>query len=568
MSIKKGSKYSFLNKVNDLLGFDNTLIDNNEKLIEKILSPSFIKENIKKYNRYKNNDENDFFEFILNPSLKDINKNDKTKIFIFTYDYFINLGICPKFKENYFQTNIFKALIQKGINKVNTIIDKLKEHSSEIGFSVSKSRLSIFYYKIKDFNAFILENQLDGPTKEFNSNEIMESISVTMSQMTNNTNSIVGHIFEDNVLLYILKKANLKPNQIFPRVFLYLNYIILNIDLNSQIYFSFVPFNTLVDKTEGYNEVELSFYTDKDVTIPLNSEFSNYNLFNFTINVPKSDAKNIIINKNELNFFEIKNKMPLKKGDNNYLDFLDEIKTFAGKIPLFCEIYKIKNFIDYEQYKNINLFYIYNQKNVSFNDNEKMRRELSNILSEKINSNFKVTLNVLYCSKKIQSINYINLFLDHNKMKEQLNKTKNELNKTNDELNKAKNEIKEIKNIINNLCIQNNIQLPENLFSKFNEYNEFNESNKSQEEKKLEISLNENEEENKKFDIELNDAEKIIFNNITKDIEFKKIIKEVKNKNSIYNLLKKKIKKEKYRKYDLNIKNKMIGFLKAKLNKK
>ena len=248
--------------------------------------------------------------------------------------------------------------------------------------------------------------------------------------------------------------------------------------------------------------------------------------------------------------------MYINKDDKNYESFLDEIKTLAGKIPLFCEIYKINNFIDYEKCKVINLFYIYNQNRVTFNDTEYIRKELAKILSDKIKLNINLTLNVLYCSKQIKSINYFNLFIDNQNMKDELNKTKEKLNKTNDELN-------EIKKFINNLCIKNNIQLPENLFSKFNE---FNDSNKSQEEKKL-ISLNEDEEENKKSE-KLNDTEKIIYNNFIKDKEFKKIIKEEKNESSIYNSLKEEIKKKKYKKYDLNVKNKLMGFLKAKLNKK
>lgn len=565
MSTKKGSKYSFLYKINNLIGYDDVLINNNQ-LLEKIFSQPFIKENIKRYNQYKNN--NNFFKFILNPTLEQINSNKNNNIFIFTYDFFLNLGIYPMFSESYFNTNIFKTLRKKGIEKINNNINKLKEYSSEIGFSVSTSGLSIFYYKIKDFKVFLLENQLDGPTKEFNSNEIYDSISTTMSQMTNNTSSMVGHIFEENVLIYILKNANLKSNQIFPRVFLYLKYIILNVSSKSRINFEFVPFNILVDKIEGYNEVELSFCTDKNITIPLTSELLKYNLFNFTINVPKNDTKTLIFKENELNFFEIKNNMDNTKDDITYKEFLGEIKSFAGKIPLFCEIYKIKNFIDYEQCKGINLFYIYNQKYIKFNDSENMREELSKILYEKIKLNIKITLNVLYCSKQIQSINYFNLFYDNMKMKNELNKTKNELNETKDEFNKK---INKMQNLIKKICIKNKIQIPDNLFSNFdesNEFNESNESNNSQEEKKLEISLIEDEEENKKFEIELNETEKIIFMNFIKDKEIKKIIKEEKNKNPIYDLLKKKIKNEKYKKYDLNIKKKLIEFLKAKLNKK
>lgn len=554
MSTKKGSKY--LNKINDLIGYDDDLI--NDQLLEKIFSQSFIRENFKRYNEYKKIKNDNFFKFILNPTLDQINLNKNNNIFIFTYDFFLNLGIYPKFSEEYFSTNIFKTLRKKGIEKINNNINKLKEYSSEIGFSVSTSGLSIFYYKIKDFKVFLLENQLDGPTNEFNSNEIYDSISTTMSQMTNNTSSMVGHIFEENVLIYILKNANLKSNQIFPRVFLYLNYIILNISYKSRINFEFVPFNILGDKIEGYNEVDLSFCIDKNITIPLTNDLLKYNLFNYTINVPKNDTKTIIFKENELNFFEIKNEMTNTKDDITYKKFLGEIKSFAGKIPLFCEIYKIKNFIDYEQCKGINLFYIYNQKYISFNDNEKMREELSKILNDTIKLNIKITLNVLYCSKQIQSINYFNLFYDNMKMKNELNKTKNELN----------NKINNLQNLIKNICIKNNIQIPEILFDESNKFNESNESNNSQEEKKLEISLIEDEEENKKFDIELNETEKLIFNNIIKDKEIKKITKEEKNINSIYDLLKKKIKKEKYKKYDLNIKKKLVEFLKAKLNKK
>ena len=556
MPTKKGSKYTFLNKINDLIGYDDDLINN--QLLEKIFSQSFIKENFKRYNQYKKIKNDNFFKFILNPTLDQINSNKNNNIFIFTYDFFLNLGIYPKFSESYFNTNIFKTLRNKGIEKINKNINKLKEYSSEIGFSVTTSGLSIFYYKIKDFKVFFLENQLDGPTKEFNSNEIYDSISTTMSQMTNNTSSMVGHIFEENVLIDILKNANLKSNQIFPRVFLYLNYIILNISSKSRINFEFVPFNILGDKIEGYNEVDLSFCIDKNITIPLTNDLLKYNLFNYTINVPINDTKTIIFKENELNFFEIKNKMTNTKDDITYQEFLGEIKSFAGRIPLFCEIYKIKNFIDYEQCKGINLFYIYNQKYIAFNDNEIKREELSKILNDTIKLNIKITLNILYCSKQIQSINYFNLFYDNMKMKNELNKTKNELN----------NKINKLQNLIKNICIKNNIQIPEILFDESNKFNESNESNNSQEEKKLEISLIEDEEENKKYDIELNETEKIIFNNIIKDKEIKKITKEEKNINSIYDLLKKKIKKEKYKKYDLNIKKNLIEFLKAKLNKK
>ena len=243
--MENDSFYNIFKKIKEINAYDTDLIDNNKKLLEKIFSPFFIKENIKRYNQYKKtNNKNNFFKIIVNPKLEQINNNNNNNIFIFTYDFFINLGVYPNFTNEYFSTTIFKTLREKGAEKVNKNLNKLKDYSSEFGFSVSSSGLSIFYYKIKDFTAFLLENQLDGPTKEYNSNEIFESISVTMSQMTNNTNSMVGRIFEDNILIYILKNANLKSNQIFPRVFLYLNYIILKTN-KSEIYFEFVPFNTM-----------------------------------------------------------------------------------------------------------------------------------------------------------------------------------------------------------------------------------------------------------------------------------------------------------------------------------
>jgi len=164
MSTKKGSIYTFLNKINDLIGYDVDLI--NDQLLEKIFSQSFIRENFKRYNEYKKIKNDNFFKFILNPTLDQINLNKNNNIFIFTYDFFLNLGIYPKFSESYFSTNIFKTLRKKGIEKINNNINKLKEYSSEIGFSVSTSGLSIFYYKIKDFKVFLLENQLDGPTND------------------------------------------------------------------------------------------------------------------------------------------------------------------------------------------------------------------------------------------------------------------------------------------------------------------------------------------------------------------------------------------------------------------
>ena len=89
MSTKKGSKYPFLNKINDLIGYDDDLI--NDQLYEKIFSQSFIKENFKRYNEYKKIKNDNFFKFILNPTLDQINLNKNNNIFIFTYDFFLNL---------------------------------------------------------------------------------------------------------------------------------------------------------------------------------------------------------------------------------------------------------------------------------------------------------------------------------------------------------------------------------------------------------------------------------------------------------------------------------------------
>ena len=160
------------------MGYDTELLKSNE-LIKIILSSPFIQENFKKYKKISKKNKN----FIVNPTLNQIKKINKFDIFIFTYDFFINNGIFPEFNENYFSTLLFKNIINKGINKVNNNINKLEENSFDFGFSVSKSGLSIFYYQIKDFKTFLLENQLDGPTKEFNPNEIYDSISETMSQM-------------------------------------------------------------------------------------------------------------------------------------------------------------------------------------------------------------------------------------------------------------------------------------------------------------------------------------------------------------------------------------------------
>ena len=145
-----------------------------------------------------------------------------------------------------------------------------------------------------------------------------------------------------------------------------MNFIIFKF-YNSNIYFEFIPFNQFnKDKIEGYNEMDFSFYTTKNIEIPM-SNF-NYQIFSYTFIYNYKDDLKITNNKNEkiifpgktLTFFELKNDIEYI-GDKKTIDsdkFIKYIKTFISKFPIYMKLYKSKHFIN-ENCNNVEFIYFY-----------------------------------------------------------------------------------------------------------------------------------------------------------------------------------------------------------------
>jgi hypothetical protein len=119
-----------------------------------------------------------------------------------------------------------------------------------------------------------------------------------------------------------------------------MNFIILKIT-KKKICIDFVPFNKLRnDKSDAFNEIDFSFYTENEIQIPMNN--MNCEIFKYLlaygpkINSEKSNKDpNLIFPSKTLTFFELKNNVYRVKDDKKTIDLdklMEMLKTFISKI--------------------------------------------------------------------------------------------------------------------------------------------------------------------------------------------------------------------------------------------
>ena len=429
--------------------------DPNNKLFEKIFNENFMNKNYKKVK--STNPQN----FIINPKAEDIKpNNENTDVYIFTYEYLIKNGLLFELNTNFFQLNVhkFKKTLENTIKEVNSNIQNFDKISSDYGFELIHN-LSILYVKIKDINSFILSEQLYGEAKSVSKIELNDIIEKSVSNASRNTSDIVGQYYEESVLLYFLNHSNINSENILPRLLFYMNFIIFKYE-NRKISVEFIRFNQLSkNKNEGYNEMDFSFYTQKEIQIPMLS--LGYQIFYNTLiyNYKEDDRVNhntnnqIIFPEKTLTFFELKNdiKRIEDKKSINLSEFISYLKTFIGKLPIYIELYKSKQFIN-KDCKNIKLVFFYDHQNGKFEDSIIAK----NMIEKEIDKIFKdidinINIQIIFGSKQIQSINYYELILENRKTKEELKNTKDELNNTNAVLQETIGKVNFLENELKNL---------------------------------------------------------------------------------------------------------------------
>jgi hypothetical protein len=348
------------NKFMKKFSFSCKLRKDPNKLFEIIFNENFMNKN---YRKVKSNNQQNF---IINPNAEDIKQNNENKdVYIFTYEYLIKNGLLLELNTKFFDLNVhkFKRTLENTIKEVNSNIQNFDKISSDYGFEFIHN-LSILYVKIKDINSFILSEQLYGEAKSVSKSELNNIIEKSVSNASRNTSDIVGQYYEDSVLLYFLNHSNINSENILPRLLFYMNFIIFKYE-NRKISVEFIRFNQLSkNKNEGYNEMDFSFYTQKEIQIPMLSW--GYQIFNNTLiynhkednQVNNNTNNQIIFPEKTLTFFELKND--IKRIDDkksiNLKEFISYLNTFIGKLPIYIELYKSKQFIN-KDCKNIKLVF-------------------------------------------------------------------------------------------------------------------------------------------------------------------------------------------------------------------
>ena len=419
--------------------------DPNNKLFDKIFEENFMNNN---YRKVKSIDQPNFK---INQKAEDIKQNNENNdVYIFTYEYLIKNGLLLELNTNFFELNVyrFKKILEDTINKVNSNIENFDKISSDYGFELIQN-LSILYVKIKDLNSFYLSEQLYGEAKSVSQIDLNNIIEKSVSKASRNTSDIVGQYYEESVLLYFLIHSNINSENILPRLLFYMNFIIFYYK-NKKINMEFIPFNQLSEnKYEGYNEMDFSFYTKEEIRLPMLSFgyqiFCNTLIYNYKEDEPVNNNTNdqIIFPEKTLTFFELKNN--IKRTDDkksiNLPEFISYIQTFIGKLPIYIELYKSKQFIN-NNCKNIKFVFFYDHQKVKFEDSVMAKNMIKKEIDKKFNDiDININIQIIFGSKQIQSINYYELFLENRKTKNELNNTKDELNNTKNELNNTKNEL-------------------------------------------------------------------------------------------------------------------------------
>ena len=423
----------------------------NYELFEKIYKEDIIKNN---YTTAKKgmDDKN----VIINPKAEDITKNNN--VYIFTYEYLLKNGLLLELNDNFFNLGLykFKNALRNAINEINSNRENLDKIKNDYGFELIDN-LSILYAKIRDIKTFVLGEELYGEAKSLSENDLNNIIEKSISNISNNTTEIVGQYYEDSVLFYFLNHANVKDKIILPRLLFYMNFIIFKLDDKNNIYIEFIPFNQInKGKTECYNEMDFSFYTIKNIDIPMSS--FHYRIFSNTFNyiykgnkLIKNDDKNNIINFPEktLTFFEIKNNIK-RTNDNKIIDnnnLISIIKTFISKLPVYMELYKSKSFIG-KDCNNVKFICFYDHNNGKLENSMDIKDSIKSEIEKKSFNNLNISINIqiIFGSKQIQTINYYELLLENKKTNEELKKTKERVKNLEDELNNIKKLLSNNKN--------------------------------------------------------------------------------------------------------------------------
>ena len=419
-------------KLKNKLKFSYEIGNNpNYKLFEKVFKKEFMEKN---YTNYQNK-RGGVDDFIINPKVESIEKNNH--VYIFTFEYLLKNGLLLELSKEFLnvRVNKFQRTLENVIKGINTNNKDLDKQINDYGFELINN-LSILYSKISDIKSFILGEQLYGEAKGLSENDLNNIIEKSLSVNSKNTTDIVGQYYEDSVLLYFLNHSNIDNKSILPRVLFYMKFIIFKLD-KKNIYIEFIPFNYFNnDKIEGYNEIDFSFYTTKNIEIPMT--YFNYQIFSYTFiynykdDIKITNSKNDKINFPEktLTFFELKNDIK-RTSDKKTIDsdiFIQHIKTFISKLPIYIKLYKSKNFIN-ENCNNVEFVYFYNHNNDQFEDSI----ETKNMIKSEIDNNLKdldidINFQIIFGSKQIQAINYYELYLENQKIKNRLNMLEEELN--------------------------------------------------------------------------------------------------------------------------------------------
>jgi len=532
----------FLNSIKNSLDFNFQIGNPNFELLKIIFDKAFISENYNRFNQDNENNENNKnkkdknkndknnknknnknkkFDYIINPNKKDILKG-KDKVYLFTFDYFIDIGILLELTNGFFtlKNPQFKRILNNLVKDINKNIKALNAKKDEFGFSFINN-LSILYVKIKDIIFFILNAELYGEAKSLSRKDLKNLMEISISNVSTNTSDIVGHFYEDSVLFYFLKHSNINSNNILPRLLLYMNFIILKIN-KKKICIEFVPFNKLRDdKSDAFNEIDFCFYTENEIQIPMynmSCEIFKYSLvYDQDKNSEKSNNNpNLIFPSKTLTFFELKNNVLRVEDDKKTIDFdklLKMLETFISKIPIYIGLYKSKNFIN-EDCNKVKLNFFNNHQFGKIVNLNEAKKKIKEIVEDKLkNYNVSIVLEIIFGSKKIQSINYFDLILESHQMKESYDELKEKF-KNYDELKEKFKNYDELKEKVKNYDeLKERVK---NLEKKLESYEQLN---------KIRIEYKEKQEqenkENKKVEIIELDEKKEDFNQEIKYYENK-----------------------------------------------
>ena len=398
---------------------------------------------------------NDKINFTVNPEIQSFKNEKKNEIFIFTYDYLLKNGLLLELNKNFFRGTIFKfqSELEKAISKINSNRDNLDQIINDYGFEFIKN-LSIFYIKIKDIHSFILASQLYGEAKSMSEMDLNNIIEKSLSNSSKNTTDIVGQNYEDNVVFYFLNHANINEESILPRLLFYMDFIIFKYS-NKKINIEFIPFNQLSEnKNENYNEMDFSFYTTKDIQIPMLSMnqkiFINTFIYNYNEECHANNEldKEIIFPEKTLSFLEMKNNIK-REGEKGIElnNLISNIKTFISKLPIYMELYKSKKFIN-NDCKNVKFVFFYDHHNGKLEDPIKVKNEITNEINQKFKGvKININIQIIFGSKQIQSINYFQLLLENKQIREENKQIKEKLNELVNELKGMKQILASNKNI-------------------------------------------------------------------------------------------------------------------------